>query len=84
MTLMNSDVSTVAMKFEFIASLDLNKEKNKSDNKEQAIEIFADSEMTTVHWDGLPKEEFFKMLTKILSFLFLFSSQDGLDGFYAK
>ena len=51
--LVNSEVSNAAKKVQFVASLDLYKEKNKNDNEEQAIEIFASSEMTTVYLDGL-------------------------------
>ena len=62
-------------KVQFVMSLDLYKERNENDNEEQAIEIFASSEMTTVYLDGLSNEDFFKMLSKMLNILFMFSSQ---------
>ena len=58
-----------------LLSLDLYKERNENDNEEQAIEIFASSEMTTLYLDGLSNEDFFKMLIKMLNILFMFSSQ---------
>ena len=56
-------------------SLDLYKERNENDNEKQAIEIFASSEMTTVYLDGLSNKDFFKMLSKMLNILFMFSSE---------
>ena len=47
-------------KVQFVVSLDLYKERNENDNEEQAIEIFASSEMTTVYLDGLSNEDFFQ------------------------
>ena len=79
----NSEVSNTAKKVQFVVSLDLYKERNKNDNEERAIEIFASSEMTTVYLHGLSNKDFFKMLGKMLNILFMFSSQ-GMDGFYAK
>ena len=70
--LINSEVSTAAKKIQFVVSLDLYKERNENDNEEQAIEIFASSEMTTVYLDGLSNEDFFKMLSKMLNVLFMF------------
>ena len=49
--LINSEVSNAAKKVQFVVSLDLYKERNENDNEEQAIEIFASSEMTTVYLD---------------------------------
>ena len=69
--LINSEVSNAAKKVQFVVSLDLYKERNENDNEEQAIEIFASSEMTTVYLDGLSNEDFFKMLNILL----MFSSQ---------
>ena len=73
--LINSKVSNSAKKIQFVVSLDLYKETNGNDNKEQAIEIFASSEMTTVYLDGISNEDFFKMLSKMLNILFMFLSQ---------
>ena len=73
--LINSEVSNAAKKVHFVVSLDLCKERNENDNEEQAIEIFAGSEMSTVYLDGLSNGEFFKKLNKMLYFLFMFSSK---------
>ena len=73
--LKNSEVSNAAKKLQFVVSLDLYKERNENDNEERAIEIFASSQMTTVYLDGLSSEDFFKMLSKMLNILFMFSSQ---------
>ena len=62
-------------KSSFFLSLDLYKESNENDNEEQAIEIFASPETTTVYLDGLSNQDFFKMLKKKLNILFMFSSQ---------
>ena len=70
--LINSEVSNTAKKVQFVVSLDLFKERNENDNKEQAIEIFARSEMTTVYLDGLSNEDFFKILNKMLNIHFIF------------
>ena len=53
----------------------LYKERKENDNEGQAIEIFASSGMTTVYFDGLSNDDFFKMLSKMLDILFMFSSQ---------
>ena len=73
--LIKSEVSNAAKKVQFVVSLDLYKGRNKNDNEEQAIEIFASSEMTTVYLNGLSNEDFFKMSSKMLNILFMFSSQ---------
>ena len=73
--LINSEFSNAAKKVQFVVSLDLYKERNENDNEKQAIEIFASSEMTTVYLDGLSNEDFFKMLSKMLNILSMFSSQ---------
>ena len=75
--LINSKFSNAAEKVQFVVSLDLYKESNESDNEEQAIEISASSEVTTVYLDGLSNKDFFKMLSKMLSSLFMFSSQNS-------
>ena len=56
--LINSEVSNAAEKVQFVVSLDLYKEKNENDNEEQAIEILASSEMTTVYLYGLSNKDF--------------------------
>ena len=58
--LINTEVSNAAKKVQFVVSLDLYKERNENDNEEQAIEIFASFEMTTVYLDGLSNEDFFQ------------------------
>ena len=73
--LINSEVSSAAKKVQFVVSLDLYKERNKNDNEEQAIKIFASPDMNKVYLDGLSNEDFFKMLSKMLNVLFMFSSQ---------
>ena len=73
--LINSKISNAARKVQFVVSLELYKERNENENEEQAIEIFASSEMTTVYLDGHSNEDFFKVLSKMLHILFMFSSQ---------
>ena len=58
--LINIEVSNAAKKVQFFVSLELYKERNENDDEEQAIEIFASSEMTTVYLNGLLKRRFFQ------------------------
>ena len=56
--LINSEVSNAAKKIQFVVSLDLYKERKENDNEEQAIEIFAGSEMTTVYFSGRTRVDY--------------------------
>ena len=68
--LINSEISNAAKTVQFVASLVLCKEKIENDTEEQAVKVFASSEMTTVYLDGLSNEDFFKMLSRMLSRMF--------------
>ena len=55
----DSDFLNKAEKVQFVPPLAPYKEKNESNNEEQAIEFFAGSKMTTVYLDGLSTGELF-------------------------
>ncbi len=67
-------VQAYPQKVQFIAHIDLMKPAPLDESEEKETTVYANSEMTTVYSDGLTDDQFFDMVEKMLSVLFIFAS----------